>query len=304
MRVLVTGSSGFVGQNLTKHLESEGFDLIFVGRGKGINQNSWDDIEKLNISADIFIHLVGKAHDLKKVANSDEYYKVNYGLTKKIYNSFLSSDAKLFIFLSSVKAVADEVFGELTEEHTPNPQTHYGKSKLQAEEYIMENLPKNGKRVVILRPCMIHGPFNKGNLNLLYGLVSKKIPWPLGGFNNKRSFCSIDNLLFVICELIKQKEIPSGVYNIADDEVLSTTDLISLIGEVKGVKSKIWNINPTIIMVISRFGDFFRLPLDSEKLKKLTENYIVSNKKLKIAIGKPFPVSSKIGLIQTFKSFS
>ena len=52
---------------------------------------------------------------------------------------------------------------------------------------------------------MIHGPNNKGNLNLLYNLVSKRIPWILGSFQNKRSYCSIDNLLFIINELIKKK---------------------------------------------------------------------------------------------------
>jgi nucleoside-diphosphate-sugar epimerase len=304
LRVLITGKSGFVGKNLTKFLIPKGFDLIFVGREKGKSQISWAEIGDSKLNADVIIHLAGKAHDLKNVASPEEYYQVNFELSKKIYDSFLDSEANLFIFLSSVKAVADEVLGELTEDQEPNPQTHYGKSKLKAEQYIMKNLPKDGKRVVILRPCMIHGPFNKGNLNLLYGLASKKIPWPLGAYQNARSFCSIENLLFVICELIKQKEIPSGVYNIADDEVLSTNDLISLIGDVIGTKPKIWNIDPTIIMLISRFGDFLKLPLNSERLKKLTESYIVSNRKLRFAIGKPFPVSSRDGLIQTLKSFS
>lgn len=304
MRVLVTGKSGFVGQNLTKYLKSKGFDLTFVGREKENNQLTWDEVGDSKLMADVFIHLAGKAHDLKKVSSSKEYYEVNFELSKKIFDAFLNSDAKLFIFLSSVKAAADEVADELTEEHSPNPQTHYGKSKLMAEDYIMTHLPANGKRVVILRPCMIHGPYNKGNLNLLYNLASKKIPWPLGAFENKRSFCSIDNLLFVVLELMNQKAIPSGIYNIADDEALSTNEVISLIGEINGVKPKIWIINSTIIQVVSRIGDFFKLPLNSERLKKLTESYIVSNRKLKFAIGKSFPVSSRDGLRQTFKSFS
>ena len=304
MKVLITGKSGFVGQNLTKYLESKGYDLTFVGREKEGRQISWAEIGDSELNADVFIHLAGKAHDLKNVSAPEEYYQVNFGLSKKVFDSFLDSGTKLFIFLSSVKAVADEVVGELTEEQRPSPQTHYGKSKLLAEEYILKNLPSDGKRVVILRPCMIHGPFNKGNLNLLYNLASKKIPWPLGAFENKRSFCSIENLLFVIYELINQQGIPSGIYNIADDEALATNEVITLIGEINSSHPNILKINPAIVRIISRIGDFLKLPLNSERLKKLTESYIVSNRKLKIAIGKPFPVSSREGLIQTFKSFS
>ena len=96
--------------------------------------------------------------------------------------------------LSSVKAVADNLVGVLSEDRKPSPKTHYGKSKLYAERYILSKKIPNNKRIYILRPCMIHGPNNKGNLNLLYNLVSKKIPWVLGSFQNKRSYCSVDNL--------------------------------------------------------------------------------------------------------------
>ena len=130
------------------------------------------------------------------------------------------------------------------------------------------------------------------------------IPWPLGAFDNKRSFCSIDNLCFVINELIQNDQIPSGVYNIADDEALSTNELIKLISESVGKKPTIWQIPKLIVKSISKIGDLFRFPLNTERLGKLTENYIVSNKKIKLAIKKPFPVNSKDGLIKTFKSFN
>ena len=128
------------------------------------------------------IHLAGKAHDLKKAANPEEYYHVNTNLTNFIFDTFLTSDVKVFITLSSVKAAADEVNGELTEEYIPNPITHYGKSKLLAEQYIFSKEIPEGKRVYVLRSCMIHGPGNKGNLNLLFKIVSRgicvSIGWP------------------------------------------------------------------------------------------------------------------------------
>jgi nucleoside-diphosphate-sugar epimerase len=290
--VFITGSTGFVGRNIIQFINSK---YIYFNYTKNA---------ELQIFQDVVLHLAGKAHDLKHTANSKEYYNVNTELTKNVYDAFLNSNAKVFITLSSVKAVADNLENVLTEGHIPNPITHYGKSKLLAEQYILSQTIPDGKRVYILRPCMIHGPGNKGNLNLLYNIVRKSFPWPLGAFDNKRSFCSIDNLCFVINELIQNDQIPSGIYNIADDEALSTNELIKLISESEGKKPFIWNIPRFIIKTISKIGDSFRLPLNTERLGKLTESFIVSNQKLKNAINKPLPVTSKEGLLKTFNSFN
>jgi nucleoside-diphosphate-sugar epimerase len=205
--------------------------------------------------------------------------------------------------MSTVKAVADEVAGLLTEETIPNPKTHYGIAKHQAEEYILSIDLPSAKRVYILRPCMIHGPGNKGNLNLLYQLVSKGLPWPLGDFQNKRSFLSIENLCFVIKELLENKTIASGIYNVSDNEALSTNELIALLGQSLAKKNRILNIPSLWIKKIAKLGDTLHLPLNSERLQKLTENYLVSNDKVVKAIGKPLPVSSREGLLRTFQSF-
>lgn len=292
LSIFVTGSSGFVGSNLKGYLDTS-YIISEFNREK-----------ELNFNANSVIHLAGKAHDLKNTSTPDEYYKVNTELTKKVFDAFLSSEAKVFITLSSVKAVADEVEGALTEDHIPNPITHYGKSKLLAEQYILSQEIPEGKSVYILRPCMIHGPGNKGNLNLLFSLISKGLPWPLGGFENKRSFCSIENLCFIIKELIEREDIPSGVYNVADDDALSTNDLIKLIAQSQNKSPKIFNISKTLIKMFAKIGDMLHLPLNSERLQKLTESYVVSNTKIKMVLGKDLPVSAKEGLFKTFKSFS
>ena len=299
--LLVTGLSGFVGTNLQEYLDEE-FELRAVPRIISSNQTEFEIFFKNNDDNTAIIHLGGKAHDLKQVSKSEDYYTANTELTKTIFDKFLTSNAKTFIFLSSVKAVADEVEGILTEASNPNPITHYGKSKLLAEQYILQHLSTSGKRIYILRPCMIYGPKNKGNLNLIYQWVRRGLYWPLGMFPNKRSFCSIDNLNFIIRELIIREDIKSGIYNIADDDVVSTNELIQLISDSMNKKTKILMIPQKIIIGFAKLGNILKLPLTTERLNKLTQNYIVSNRKISKAISKSLPVKSKEGLLKTFQS--
>ncbi len=301
---IITGNKGFVGINLIKYLNQNGKNTKGVSRTPILEELSYDtlNIEKLNQSKS-FIHLAGKAHDLKKTSDDSEYYKVNTELTKSLFDQFLQSDCEVFIYMSSVKAAADEVEGLLTEEVKPNPVTVYGKSKLAAETYILAQEIPDNKRVYILRPCMIHGPNNKGNLNLLYSFVSKGIPYPFGKYENKRSFVSVDNLCFVINELIENTNIASGIYNIADDESLSTNQLVSIIGDVVNKQAKIVNVPKGLVKLIAKIGDVLPLPINSERLQKLTENYEVSNLKIKKAMQKNLPLSAEKGLQKTIASF-
>ena len=266
---------------------------------------SWDDLDENKIpQVDAVIHLAGKAHDLKKTSGPEVYFKVNTGLTQKMYDWFLKSSAGKFIFFSSVKAAADFVPGDiLTEDIVPNPVGPYGESKIKAEEYILSH-PAADKQVYILRPCMIHGPGNKGNLNLLYGVVKKGVPWPLGAFENHRCFTSIDNLCFVIKGLLV-KEVESGIYNMCDDEALSTNGLITVICKALGKKARIWYLPKGLMNGMAKVGDGLHLPLNSERLTKLTEDYVVSNAKIKKALGiDKMPIRAEEGLTQTIKSFT
>lgn len=298
MNIVVTGASGFVGKNLINYLND--FSNYTISPLSIRGGNSFDTC------GDAYVHLAGKAHDIKGNSEDKVYYDANFHLTKELFNHFLNdATAKCFIYVSSVKAVSDSPGDKIVTEDTKETINNiYGKTKKMAEDYILSNLTNQSKRVYILRPCMIHGPGNKGNLNLLYKIVSKGIPWPLGAFENKRSFCSVENLCFVIKELIDSQDIPSGVYNIADSEPISTNELIGMIGVSLKKKSLIFRIPTKIIKTLSYIGDIFHLPLNSEKLKKLTENYEVSNYKLIKALGRELPINSREGMAQTFQSFN
>ena len=300
--IFITGITGFVGQNISSCL-SKNFGVKGISREETDSEITYETYFDEKLPYDAIIHLAGKAHDLKKSANDAEYFEVNYELTKKLYDRFLASDAKQFIYMSSVKAAADAIEGTLTEEAVANPKTPYGKSKRMAEEYILANLPAD-KKVFILRPCMIHGPGNKGNLNLLFNMVRRGFPWPLAAFENQRSFLSIGNLCFIIHELLENTAILSGIYHLSDDEPVSTKKVIELMGVSQNRKAKMLAIPKSVVVFFAKVGSMLHLPLNSEHLKKLTESYLVSNKKIVSAIGKPLPVSSKEGLLRTFDSFS
>ena len=316
MNILITGIHGFIGSNFIRALRDKhtlyGLDIIFPCRD-GVSQTfSWRDIEPTSFpfqtlpQFDAIIHLAGKAHDTKNQSAAQSYFDINTGLTQKIFDFFLESSAKKFIFFSSVKAAADSVVGDmLTEDVIPAPVGSYGESKIKAEEYIKEHLEYSTieKQVYILRPCMIHGPGNKGNLNLLYNVVKKGIPWPLGDFDNRRSFTSIDNLCYVIEGLLNQ-DVPTGIYHMGDDEALSTNELIAIMCEAMEKQPRIWKMNKRFMEACAGLGTLFHLPLNTERLRKLTDNYVVSTAKIKAVLGiDKLPVTAKEGLMKTIRSF-
>jgi len=330
MKILITGVHGFVGSNLVAYLAKEneiyGLDIIAPVK-EGVKYTfSWGDLEKETMIPDVdaIIHLAGKAHDTKNQAAAEVYFKVNTVLTQRIFDYFLSHEGiKKFVFFSTAKAAADKVEGVLTEDVVPAPVGPYGESKIAAEKYIIEkfkefnglsslreddlepveHLKPTSKDVYIFRPCMIHGPGNKGNLNLLYNVVKKGIPWPLGAFENRRTFTSIENICFAVNGVLT-KEVPSGIYNMGDDEALSTNELIEEICKSLGKKAQIWKLPKGLMNGAAKIGDWLHLPLNSLRMQKLTENYISSNAKIKAALGvEKMPVEAREGLKVTLESF-
>lgn len=308
MKILISGAYGFIGQNLIPYLESkvEGVDFIRLTRekrGEG-KELLWSELEKYDTDVDAVVHLAGLAHDTKNTLDNAAYYEVNYELTKRLFDWYEKTTANKFIYISSVKAIADSVKGALTEEYIPEPITAYGKSKLQAEQYVRQQAKMiTGKRYYILRPCMVHGPGNKGNLNLLYQFVKKGLPYPLGAYDNKRSFLSVENFCYVTHELLV-RDIDSDSFNLADDGVLSTKDLFRIIAEVVDKKAKVWQVPKGVINTLAKAGNVLKLPLNTERLDKLTENYIVSNARVKKALGiSSMPVGIEVGLRKTISSF-
>lgn len=315
MKILITGVHGFVGSNLVEALKNDhtiyGLDIISPQKDGVRFTFSWDFLDRPGEipEVDAIIHLAGKAHDTKNKSAADVYFKVNTGLTQKIFDWFLAQpNCKKFVFFSTAKAAADKVDGVLTEDVVPTPVGPYGESKIKAERYILDALESRkdeitDKSVYIFRPCMIHGPGNKGNLNLLYNVVKKGIPYPLGAFENKRTFTSVENICFAVNGVLT-KDVPSGIYNMGDDEALSTNELIEEICKSLGKKAHIWRLPKGLMNGVAKIGGALHLPLNPERLRKLTEDYVSSNAKIKKALGvERLPVDARKGLQRTLESF-
>lgn len=286
MKILITGAYGFVGTNLCRYLAEKGHacHALDVPAAKRDNVpyasfHTWDELEKLP-DVDAVVHLAGKAHDLKKVASEQSYFDVNVGLTEKIFNAMQGRTAR-FIYFSSSKADANG--------------NAYGRSKLAAEQFL------NG-RAIVLRPAMIHGPGNKGNLNLLWGIARRGLPWPLAAFENQRSFTSIGNVCAAVEALCARGV--NGVYPIADDEMISTNRLIELIAETCGRKARLWRLPKGLMRLAARIGDVLHLPLTTERIEKLTEDSFVDNAALKRMLDwQTMPVGAEEGMRATLRSF-
>jgi len=288
MKILITGAYGFVGTNLCRYLVGKGHECIALDIPKAKQDDvpykafySWDELGRIDWSGvGAVVHLAGKAHDLKNVSDPQSYFDINVGLTEKIFNA-ANGKVPRFIYFSSSKAA--------------DADTPYGKSKLAAEQFL-------AGRAIVLRPAMIHGPGNKGNLNLLWGVAKRGFPWPLAAFENKRSFTSIGNICAAVEALCERGE--NGIYPIADDEMLSTNRLMELMAEACGRKPRLWHMPKGMMRLAARMGDVLHLPLNTERLGKLTEDSFVDNAALKKHLGwSQMPISAEDGMRETLKSF-
>lgn len=298
MKIAIIGASGFIGKNLLKNLQSS-----YEIKALSLRDEQWKSQTQ---DADVWINLVGKAHDHKGTATENDYFFANVELTKQIFEAFIHSEAKLFIHISSLAALEEfESTEPLTENHQPNPQSFYGRSKREGEKWLLEQSLQLNKKLIILRPPMVHGAGDKGNLGLLYKLISKGIPYPLSSYDNSRSFISIDNFSLFVEEIIKNSnKLDSGIYHIADDDAVSTKEIIEIIKQVENKKIINIALPKFVINSIAKIGDVIPIPLNTKRLKKMTSNLILSNQKIKSAIEiNQLPLTAKEGLEITIKSF-
>lgn len=225
-RILITGVNSYVGNSLEKWLNQypDQYDINKIS----LRDGSWKEHDFSDY--DSIVHVAGIAHQKETKKNASLYYVVNRDLTDAVAKKAKNEGVKHFIFLSTMS-----VYGlneGIINEHTPlKPKTHYGKSKLQAEERI-KLLATDTFKVAIIRPPMIYGKGCKGNYQRLRKLALMTPVFP--DIYNQRSMIYIDNLSEFLRILIDDQS--KGFFFPQNKEYVCTTELVYSITKANNKK--------------------------------------------------------------------
>ena len=296
--VLVTGATGFVGQELCGELLRRGFRVIAVIRGEDKEcytsflekHSKCNFIEIDSISGktnwkgfragiDAVIHLAAHVHIASKNRREENLFReVNYFGTCNLAKAALDEGVKRFIFLSTIK-VNGESSGKkpFTEKDSPNPLGPYAQSKWEAEEYLEQIADHFTMGVAILRPPLVYGPHVKGNFLRLLKLASMRLPMPLAGLTNKRSFISKSNLVDFIMTCLGCPDKINKLFLVSDATDASVAELLISLSHFLNKPSRLFKIPKNMLYAISyllgRLNEFKQLDatlqIDSTKGEKM-----------------------------------
>ena len=284
MNILITGIHGFVGTNLVTVLKAKytiyGLDIVSLKKDGIVKTFLWDELQNIP-NIDIVIHAAGKAHFVPKTeVEKQSFFDINYQLTVNLCKVLKETCnyPKSFIFISTV-AVYGCDFGEnITEEHPLNGNTPYALSKIQAEQFLTDWCKNNNVILSIIRPSLIAGSNPQGNLqSMIKGIKAGKY-YSVAGGKAKKSILMVQDIANLVPLLAKK----GGIYNVCDDEQPTFFQLENLISKQLCRKRPL-SIPLWLAKIFALIGDLFgtKAPINSLKLKKITESLTFSNKKAK-----------------------
>lgn len=263
MKLLVTGATGFVGLALTKAACRANHDVSALIRAQNellpveakqivvgdfarlARTQASDELMSAMQGVDVVIHTAGRAHVMKEdqADPGATYQLMNKVLTEKLALAAAEAGVKRFVFISSIKVNGETTHGKsFDESDIPAPKDDYGRSKLAAEHALREIVKRTDMEFVILRPPLIYGPGVKGNFASLIELVQKRVPLPFGTINNRRSLIALDNIVSAILLASVHPSAANQIFLLADDEVVSTSQLIKQISHAQGNKTKLISV--------------------------------------------------------------
>jgi nucleoside-diphosphate-sugar epimerase len=320
-KVLVTGATGFVGTHFIPRLYEENWEIVTALReplqlaellqtasvviGDICESTNWSTALQ---NVDTVVHLAARAHLLRdNAANPEaEFLRINTAGTENLARAAITAGVKHFVLVSSIGAMTTLSQDVLTEQSPCRPDTLYGRSKLKAEQRLIELAQNSSMTWTILRPTLVYGRGNPGNMDRLIKLVNSGLPIPLGSIHNHRSFIYVGNLVDAITCVMTHPKAKNQIFLCSDGHDLSTPELIRYIAHAGGHPCRLWPLPVSLLRVAGKLGDFAQnisgrsLSLNTEVLDRLLGSLSVDNHKLCADLDWHPPFSIEEGLKTLF----
>lgn len=285
MNLLFTGASGFLGANIKPILALE-YEIETIGLTPQDDYqiNIAEDVPSFNHQYSVILHAAGKAHTVPKTeAEKQAFFDVNYQGTVNLCRALEKSGVpKAFIFISTVAVYGLEFGKNVTEEHPLKGNTPYALSKIQAEQFLIDWCEKHNVILSIIRPSLIAGPNPPGNLgNMIRGIKTGRY-LSIGGGKARKSVLMVQDIANLI-PLLAEK---GGIYNVCDSHHPTFRELDKVISSQLGKKMPL-SISYWLAKCMALVGDCLgkKAPINSLKLRKITESLTFSNEKAKRELG-------------------
>jgi len=319
--ILITGATGFVGSHLILKLIQQNWQISAAIRSyshqlpPNVTPVIIDDIDDTTSwyhalkDIDIVIHLAARAHILQdKSTNPEaEFFKVNAEGTANLVKQAIQAGIKHFVFISSIGAMTTLTDQSLTENSPCQPDTPYGRSKLQAEQALINLANQSSMAWTILRPTLVYGPGNPGNMERLIQLVNRGLPLPFASVKNRRSFIFIGNLVDAIATSLTHPKATNQIFVVSDGQDLSTLQLIHKIAYNLGQPCKVLPVPPSLLKLAGYLGDALQclskrpIALNTSTINRLLGSLFVDTSHIQTTLNWQPPFTLDQGLKQTLQ---
>jgi nucleoside-diphosphate-sugar epimerase len=268
MRVLITGSSGFIGRSLIRQCAARsGMDVIATSRtpGESISGVTWHcvgeidertDWSKCVDGIDAVIHLAGRAHVMRDTAPDPEqaFRAVNHLGARRLAEQAARAGVRRFILVSTIGVLGNRTMAgqPLRGSGVPAPHDAYSRSKLAGEHAVREIGARNDMEVTVVRPPMVIGPGAPGNFARLVQLVRSGVPIPLGRTPNARSMLARDNLVDLLLTCLTHPKAAGATLLASDGEDLSTHELVTEIAAGIGTRARVIRVPDRLLALACR----------------------------------------------------
>ena len=302
MRVVVTGAGGFVGRHLCSRLAASGHAVTGLARGDGdLGDPALDWRERL-AGADAVVHLAALAHEraeaLERAGDYAAFRRVNADATERLARQAAQAGVAQLVFASTIGVCGDETFGApFTEASAPAPRTLYARSKQEAERRLAAVGAETGLRVTVLRPTLVYGPGNAGNVLRLLRLVRRGWPLPFGAIRNRRNLTHVENLASAIAAVLAYAG-PERLFIVSDAEALSTAELVNSLADGMGRSATQLPVPGALLRIAgAALGR-------KDMVRRLVGSLEADNALLRRATGWRQPVAAREGLRRTGEWFA